>query len=90
MCVSRTCTVSIAMLSPSARRRRLATTTGSEGETCRSRPSRAPAGATRSSSVRLAGRMPRRRMSSVNDVIVSSCAIFGSLTNVPAPRRRTR
>ena len=29
--------------------------------------------------------MPRRCMSSVKDVIVSSCAIFGSLTNVPAP-----
>ena len=33
--------------------------------------------------------MPRRRMSSVNEVIVSSWAIFGSLTNVPLPRRRT-
>ena len=36
------------------------------------------------------GIIPRRRMSSVNDVIVSSCAIFGSLTNVPLPRLRTR
>ena len=34
--------------------------------------------------MRLPGVMPRRRMSSVKDVIVSSCAIFGSLTNVPA------
>ena len=42
-----------------------------------------------SESVRLAGRMPRRRMSSLNEVIVSSCAIFGSRTNVPLPRRRT-
>ena len=54
------------------------------------RPRRAPAGTTSSASVRLAGTIPRRRMSSVNEVIVSSCAIFGSLTNVPAPRRRTR
>jgi hypothetical protein len=38
----------------------------------------------------LAGFIPRRRMSSVNEVMVSSCAIFGSLTNVPEPRRRTR
>ena len=29
-------------------------------------------------------------MSSLNEVIVSSCAIFGSLTKVPEPRRRTR
>ena len=47
-------------------------------------------GAMRSSSVRLAGTIPRRCMSSVKDVIVSSCAIFGSLTNVPLPWRRTR
>ena len=47
-------------------------------------------GRSRGSSVRLAGSIPRRRMSSVNEVIVSSCAIFGSLTKVPAPRRRTR
>src|SRR5438876_3018341 len=78
------------MLSPSASLSRLAISTGSEGETRRRRPSRAPAGDTRSSSVSLAGRNPRLRMSSVKDVIVSSCAIFGSLTNVPAPRRRTR
>ena len=32
--------------------------------------------------------MPRRRMSSENEVIVSSWAIFGSLTKVPLPRRR--
>ena len=32
--------------------------TGSEGDTCSSRPSRAPAGLTRSSSVLLAGRSP--------------------------------
>ena len=38
-----------------------------------------------SESVRLPGRMPRVRMSSLNEVIVSSCAIFGSLTNVPLP-----
>ena len=80
---------SIAIVSRSASRSRLMTTTGSEGETWRSRPSRAPAGTSSSSSVRLAGTHPRRRMSSVNDVMVSSCAIFGSLTNVPAPRRRT-
>ena len=36
------------------------------------------------------GTIPRRRMSSVNEVIVSSWAIFGSLTNVPLPRLRTR
>ena len=41
-------------------------------------------------SVLLAGRIPRLRMSSLKEVIVSSCAIFGSLTNVPLPRRRTR
>ena len=41
-------------------------------------------------SVRLPGRIPRRRISSLNDDIVSSCAIFGSLTYVPLPRRRTR
>ena len=35
--------------------------------------------------MRLAGSIPRRRMSSVNEVIVSSWAIFGSLTNVPLP-----
>ena len=43
----------------------------------------------RRSSVRLAGTIPRRCMSSVNEVIVSSWAIFGSLTNVPLPCRRT-
>ena len=48
------------------------------------------AGTISSESVRLAGLMPRRRTSSVKDVIVSSCAIFGSLTNVPEPRLRTR
>ena len=36
-----------------------------------------------------AGTMPRRTMSSVKEVIVSSWAIFGSLTNVPLPCRRT-
>ena len=35
-----------------------------------------------------AGAHPTPRMSSLNDVIVSSCAIFGSRTKVPAPRRR--
>ena len=65
------------------------TTTGSEGDTCRRRPRCAPAGATWMSSVRLAGTIPRRRMSSVKEVIVSSWAIFGSLTNVPLPCRRT-
>jgi hypothetical protein len=34
--------------------------------------------------------MPRLRISSLNEDIVSSCAIFGSLTKVPLPRRRTR
>ena len=34
--------------------------------------------------------LPRLRMSSVNDVSVSCCAIFGSPTNVPLPWRRTR
>ena len=38
------CTVSIAMLSPSASLRRSATRTGSDGETWRNRPRRAPAG----------------------------------------------
>ena len=79
----------MAIVSRSASRRRLMMTTGSEGETCSSRPRWAPAGTTRRSSVRDAGVMPRRCMSSVKDVIVSSCAIFGSLTNVPLPWRRT-
>ena len=38
--------------------------------------------------MRLPGTMPRRTMSSVKEVIVSSWAIFGSLTNVPLPCRR--
>jgi hypothetical protein len=33
-----------------------------------------------SESVLLPGRIPRRCMSSLKDVIVSSCAIFGSAT----------
>ena len=85
-----TCSVSIAIVSPSARRSRFATIVGSEGETLRKRPSLAPAATVFSSIVRLVGRMPRRRMSSVNEVIVSSWAIFGSLTKVPLPRRRIR
>ena len=68
----------------------MTTTIGSEGETCRIRPNQGPAEVVRRSSVRLAGSIPRRRMSSVNEVIVSSWAIFGSLTNVPLPRLRTR
>ena len=80
---SRTCRVSMAIVSSSARRRRFATTIGSDGETLSRRPSRAPAGTTVRSSVRLDATMPRRRMSSVNEVMVSSCAILGSLTNVP-------
>ena len=49
---SRTCSVSIAIVSSSASRSRFATTIGSDGETWRKRPRRAPAG-TVSSSVRL-------------------------------------
>ena len=64
-------------------------TTGSEGETWSRRPRCAPACTIRSSSVLLPGSMPRRRMSSVKEVIVSSCAIFGSLTKVPLPCLRT-
>ena len=82
----RTWSVSIAIVSRSASRSRVATSTGSDGDTWSIRPRRAPAGIVFSSSVRLAGSRPRRRMSSVKDVIVSSWAIFGSLTNVPAPR----
>ena len=41
-------------------------------------------------SVRLPGTRPRRRMSSLNEVIVSSWDIFGCWTYVPLPRRRTR
>ena len=52
---ARTCRSSIAIGSPSARRSRLTATTGSEGETCRMRPRRAPAGISRRSSVRLPG-----------------------------------
>ena len=40
--------------------------------------------------VRDPGTIPRRRMSSLNEVIVSSWAIFGCWTYVPLPRRRTR
>ena len=86
---SRTCRVSIAIVSWSASRIRLMITTGSEGETCSRRPRCAPAGVTRKSRVRLPGTMPRRCMSSVKEVIVSSWAILGSLTNVPLPCRRT-
>ena len=44
----------------------------------------------RSSSVRLAGVSPRARMSSLNEEMSIPLATFGSATNVPAPRRRTR
>ena len=62
----------------------------SDGDTIRQRPSRAPAIVVVSDRVRLAGRMPRCFMSSLNEVMVSSCAIFASRTNVPLPRRRSR
>ena len=65
-------------------------TTGSDGETCRRRPRCAPAGATRELERAARRHHAAPRMSSVNEVIVSSWAIFGSLTNVPLPRRRTR
>ena len=88
-CFSRTCTVSIAMLSPSASRRRLATTRAP-----RARGAAGARAALRQADAQLEGRLedgriPLRRMSSVKDVIVSSWAIFGSPTNVPEPRRRT-
>ena len=78
-----TCSSSTAIGSPSASRRRLTESTGSDGETCRMRPSRAPAGTVRNSSVRLPGVRPRWRMSSLNDVIVMPFATFGSATKVP-------
>src|SRR5918993_455377 len=77
------------MVSPSASRSRFTITIRSDGETCRQRPRYAPAVVTVSDSVLLPGRIPRCTMSSLNDVIVSSCAIFGSRTKVPLPRRRT-
>ena len=87
---SRTWSVSIAIVSPSASRSRLTITIRSEGDTWRQRPRYAPAVVTASESVLLPGRIPRCTMSSLNDVIVSSCAIFGSRMKVPLPRRRTR
>src|SRR5256886_4438545 len=62
----------ISIVSRSASLSRLATTTGSDGDTCRTRPSLAPACTTSSSSVRLLGVMPRARMSSVKELMVSS------------------
>ena len=82
--------VSIAIGSPSASRSRLITTTCSDGETLRKRPSRAPALIVFIETVRLPGTIPRCRMSSLNEVIVSSWEIFGCWTYVPLPRRRTR
>ena len=64
---ARACSSSIAIGSPSARRRRLTERIGSDGETWRMRPRRAPAGIVRRSSVRLAGVSPRARMSSLNE-----------------------
>ena len=86
----RTCSVSIAIDSRSASRRRWrrrSAPTARRGEN--GRGGRRP-GRSRSPSVVLPGSIPRRRMSSVKEVIVSSWAIFGSLTKVPEPRRRIR
>src|SRR6266540_1870600 len=58
-------------------------TTRESGETLSARPTAAPAWVSRSSIVLLPAVMPRRRMSSLKDVSVSCCAIFGSLTKVP-------
>ena len=94
---ARTCSSSIAIGSPSASRSRLTTTTGSDGETCRMRPRRAPAASRAESSVRLPGVRPRARMSSLNEVMSMPFATFGSATNVPlraaargSPRARAR
>ena len=64
----------------------MTTTIGSEGETCRIRPNHGPAEVVLEVERPAAGTIPRRRMSSVNEVMVSSWAIFGSLTKVPLPR----
>ncbi len=74
------CSVSIAIVSPSASRSRLTTTICSPGETFRNRPRRAPASCVFIESVRLPGTIPRRRMSSLNEVMVSSWEIFGCWT----------
>ena len=54
------------------------------------RPRRAPASSLVERERAAPGTIPRRRMSSLNEVIVSSWAIFGCWTYVPLPRLRTR
>ena len=87
----RTCSSSIAIGSPSASRRRLTAThrlrrrdVEDAPEPCARRRSRADR------ACGCPGVSPRARMSSLNDVMSMPLATFGSATNVPAPRRRTR
>ena len=61
-----------------------------DGDTFRKRPSRAPAGLMRRSSVRLLGRMPRRRMSSLNEGHRQLLRDLRLADEGPEPRRRTR
>ena len=56
------------------------TQTSSTGEICRRWPSLAPALWHSKETTRLLGRIPRRAMSSLKEVIVSGSAIFGSAT----------
>ena len=70
--------------------KRLITRIGSDGDTCSEPAEPGPGEVVSSESVRLPGTIPRRRMSSLNEVMVSSCEIFGCWTYVPLPRRRTR
>ena len=56
------------------------TQTSSTGEICSRWPSLAPAARHWKSTTRLPGRIPRRVMSSLKEVMVSGSAIFGSAT----------
>ena len=56
------------------------TQTSSTGEICSRWPSLAPAAVSSKATTRLPGRIPRRVMSSLKEVIVSGSAIFGSAT----------
>ena len=70
----------MAIESSSAMRRRSMAMTRAAGDTCSRWPTRAPAGTVSNERTRLPGRMPRRRMSSENEVMVSGSAILGSAT----------
>ena len=87
---SRTWSVSIAIVSWSASRTRLMIDDGLRGGDVE-QPAEVRARGRRRGGRACGCPAPCRgaRMSSVKEVIVSSCAIFGSLTNVPLPWRRT-